>query len=203
MAIGMILLLIVSILVLIGAAQRVLDRMRLSDRAALIIVAVIFVGGLLPNIALGDVEINIGGALAPFGVCVYLLIGAQSNIERVRALAGALITGGAVYALGALLPDEPEAMWIDPNYLYGIAGGIIAYILGRSRRSAFICGVLGVLLADIAVGIVNAARGVRQTLVLGGAGAVDTVVISGILAVLLCELVGEVIERMARRRQTA
>ena len=50
-----------------------------------------------------------------------------------------------------------------------LAGGAAAYLLGRSRRAAFICGVMGVLLADIAVGIGNWARGVDQTLVLGGA----------------------------------
>ena len=40
-----------------------------------------------------------------------------------------------------------------------------------------------------------------QTLSLGGAGAYDAVVISGILAVLLSELIGEIAERMARGRR--
>ena len=79
-----------------------------------------------------------------------------------------------------------------------MAGGITAYLLGRSRRAAFICGVMGVLLADIAVGIVNWSRGVDQTLRLGGAGALDTVVISGLIAVLLAEFVGEILERWVR-----
>ena len=89
-------------------------------------------------------------------------------------------------------------MVLDPNYTYGIAGGIVAYILGRSRRAAFICGTLGVILADIAVAVINWQNGVSSTLRLGSAGMMDTVVISGILAVLLAELMGELIERMAR-----
>ena len=91
-------------------------------------------------------------------------------------------------------------MLVDPLYLYGLAAGLVAYLLGRSRRAAFICGVLGVVLADTAVALVNWSRGVDQTLVLGGAGAMDTVVIAGLLAVLLAEFVGEVTERAVRMR---
>ena len=203
MAVGLILLSVVSALVLLGVAQRVLDRMQLSDRAALVIAVLIFVGGLLPEIRLGRVAVNIGGALAPLGVCVWLLVKTDTNKERIRALAGSALTGLAVFLLGRLLPAEPEKMAIDPNYLYGLAGGAIAYVLSRSRRGAFICGVLGVLLADIAVAVVNWANGIDAVLVLGGAGAMDTVVISGLLAVLLAEGVGELRERMSRQNREA
>lgn len=198
MAVGLILLSAVSVLVLLGVAQRVLDRMQLSDRAALVIAGAIFLGGLLPDIRLGNAAVNLGGALVPLGVCVWLLIKTDTNKERYRALAGGALTGLAVYLLGRLLPAEPENMVIDPHYLYGVAGGVIAYLLGRSRRAAFICGVLGVLLADIAVAVINWANGVNAMLVLGGAGAMDTVVISGLLAVLIAEAVGEIRERMSR-----
>ena len=72
----------------------------------------------------------------------------------------------------------------------GIIAGLMAYVLGRSRRGAFICGVLGVLFADIIVAIVNSARGISQTLVLGGAGVFDAAVISGLIGVILAELIG-------------
>ena len=198
MSVGLILLAAASVLVLFGVAQRVLDRMQLTDRAALIIAALIFFGGLAPDIRLGRVAVNLGGAVAPLGVCVYLLIQTDTKAEVGRALLGSVLTGLAVYALGRLLPAEPEKFIIDPHYLYGIAGGAIAYLLGRSRRAAFICGVLGVVLADTAVAVINWANGISATLVLGGAGAMDTIVISGLLAVLLSELAGEIIERMAR-----
>ncbi len=198
MSLGMIVLAIFSVLVLFGVGQRVLDKMHLTDRAALIIMALIFFGGLIPDIVVGQVSVNVGGALVPLGVSVYLLIRADTKKEVARALIGSAVTAGAVYLLSMVMPDEPEQIVIDPNYVYGLVGGIVAYLLGRSRRSAFICGVLGVLLADIAVGVVNWARGVNQMLYLGSAGGMDVVVISGFLAVLLSELVGEILERMAR-----
>lgn len=201
MSISLILLAIVTALVLFGTAQRVLDRMQLSDRAALLIAAAIFFGGLLPDIRLGSVIFNIGGFLVPLGVCIWLLIKTDTRKEMRRAILGSVLTAAIVFALGRLMPSEPEQIVLDPNYAYGIAGGIVAYALGRSRRAAFICGVLGVVLADIATAAINWSQGIRSTLMLGVAGAMDTVVISGLLAVLLAEFVGEILERMARPRQ--
>ena len=198
MSAGLILLAAVSALVLFGVAQRVLDRMQLTDRAALLIAALIFFGGLMPDIRIGQVAVNLGGAVVPLVVCVWLLVKTDTRQEVGRALWGSALTAVAVYALGRLLPAEPEQTVIDPHYLYGLAGGAVAYLLGRSRRAAFICGVLGVILADTAVAVINWRNGIETTLRLGAAGAMDTVVISGLLAVLLSELVGELLERAAR-----
>lgn len=198
MSIGMILLTVVAVLVFFGVTQRVLDKLHLSDRAALLLIALMFFGTLIPNIVIGNVSVSPGGALIPLGVCVYLLIRAGTAKERIRSLIGAVVTGGIIYALSALMPNEPERIIIDPMYLYGLVGGVVAYILGRSRRGAFICGVLGVMLADIAVAVVNWTSGVNQTLVLGGAGVFDAIIISGILGVALSELIGEIIERFVR-----
>jgi len=201
MSIGLILLAIVSALVLFGVAQRVLDKMQLSDRAALIIAAAVFFGGLAPDIRIGQVSLNLGGAVIPLGVCIWLLIKTDTKKEFWRAVLGSVLTGGLVFLLGRVMPNEPEQITVDPNYVYGLVGGIVAYLLGRSRRAAFICGVLGVILADVAVAVVNWAGGIRQTLYLGSAGAMDVVVISGLTAVLLSEFVGEIIERMVRRHR--
>lgn len=198
MSVGMILLTVVAILVFFGVAQRVLDKLRLTDRAALVLIALMFFGTLIPNISVGRVSFSIGGAVIPAGICIYLLIRADSAKERIRAILGSLITAGIIYAISHFMPAEPERILIDPMYLNGLAGGMIAYLLGRSRRGAFICGVLGVLWADTAVALVNWNRGVQQPLVLGGAGVFDAAVISGLLGVILAELVGEIMERLSR-----
>ena len=187
MSLGMILLVVLALLILFGVLQRVLDRMALTDRQALLLVALIFVGGWLPDIRLGMVSVNIGGALVPLGVCVYLFFHAGTGKERIRCLVASV-----------LFPADPVAMPFDPMVLYGLCGGVIAWLTGRSRRSAFIAGVLGMILADTAIGVVNWMRGVQQILYLGGAGALDAVVLSGVTAVMLCELFGEIMERMAR-----
>lgn len=198
MSLGLVLLTAVAVLVFFGVIQRVLDKMHLTDREALVITALMFFGTLIPNLSLGRVEINLGGGLIPVGVCIYLLFKADEGREVVRTLAGAALTAAAVYLLGRWMPDEPEAISFDPNYVYGLIGGLIAYLLGRSRRGAFICGVMGILLADTAVAWMNWQSGLNQPLILGGGGVMDAMVISGVLAVLLAEGVGELTERMTR-----
>ena len=202
MSIGMILLIVVAVLVLFGVAQRVLDGMRLTDRGALAVLAAMFIGGLIPSIRFTDsISVNIGGAIIPFILCVYLFVKAGTAWEKWRTVIGVIVTTGAVYALSRLLPAEPEAMLFDSNYIYGIVGGVVAYILGRSRRGAFVCGVMGVLLADITTAIVMASQSTRYSLNLGGAGFFDVVMLSGILAVLLAEMFGELIEKVSRSRK--
>lgn len=203
MSVGMILLTIVAILVFFGVAQRVLDKMHLSDKMALLLIALMFFGTLIPDITLGLFSFNLGGFVIPVGVCIYLLIKADTGKERIRALVGAVVTGAIIYALSALLPAEPERMAIDPIYLYGVVGGLVAYLLGRSRRGAFICGVLGLMLSDVAQAIVNWSNGLDQPLTLGGGGVFDAMIFSGILGVLLCELIGEILERISRGKEPA
>ena len=117
-------------------------------------------------------------------------------MEKARAAIAAILSGLGVYLAGRYMPSEPETIIIDPNYAYGIIAGVIGYLFGRSRRASFIAGVLGVILADLAQAIENILLGIPTRIRLGGAGAVDTVVIAGFLAVILAEVVGELRERI-------
>lgn len=202
MSVGTLLLLLAGLLVLFGAGQRVLDRMRLTDRQAIAFIVAIIAGGFIPDIPVTDgFAFNLGGALIPLVLCAWLFFKADTTAERVRSVIAPIVTAVAVYALGRALPEEPEAMVVDPNYVYGVAAGVVAWLFGRSRRCAFISGVVGVTLANVAAWLTVRAAGVDQRLVLGGAGAYDVIVISGLLAVLLAELIGEVTERITRGRR--
>lgn len=203
MSFGMIALLVLSLLTLFGLGQRVLDRLHLSDRTALFAMAAIFVGGLIPPIPIGLVRLGIGGCLVPVALCVWTLVRAGSGKERARALIGSVLTGAAVWLILRLMPAEPEKIVIDPLYIGGIVAGLIAWALGRSRRGAFVCAVLGVLLADTASAVQALAAGADAPVRLGTGGALDAVVISAIIAVLLAELVGEAVERLSRRKEGA
>lgn len=204
MSIGMILLIVLSLLILFGALQRVLDRMALSDRQALVCIAAIFIGGWLPELSFGLISLNLGGAVVPLIVCVYLFLNAGTAKEKVRSVAASILTAASIFAITLIFPADPLAMpMIDPMLLYGVAGGMIAWLLGRSRRSAFIAGVAGVLLADILSGVRLWMRGVNQVIHLGGAGALDAVVIAGVSGVLMCELFGEIIERIRTGKANA
>ena len=201
MSAGTTLLTIAAILVFCGLMQRVLDRMYLTDRQALLIIGTMLIGTLLPNLPFGVVSINLGGAVIPLGICVFLFCKADESRERIRAVIGTLITAIGILLLSTLLPAEPEGLLVDPMWLYGLCGGVLAWLIGRSRRNAFICGIAGVLVADLITGIYALLEGYSVQLVLGGGGIADAAVISGVVSVLLCELLGETIERIIRHYQ--
>ena len=199
MTIGMSILIVVAILILLGVGQRVLDRMRLNDKLALLFIALIIGLGFVPDIRVTDVfAFNLGGAVVPLALCIYLFVKADTAWERWRSILASIVTGAAIFAIGMFAPDEPETITVDPILLYGLAAGLIAYVFGRSRRCAFIAGVIGTMLSDTANAIYVWSQGVPQDFVLGGAGAMSSIVIAGIVAVLLAELLGEIIERMKR-----
>ena len=54
MPLGLTLLIAATILVFFGVGQRLLDRMRLSDKAAVLFMIAIFIGSLIPDIPLGE-----------------------------------------------------------------------------------------------------------------------------------------------------
>ena len=201
MTIGLILLTATGLLILFGAGQRVLDRLCLTDTQAIVFIVLIIAGGFAPDIPVTDrFSFNIGGALIPLILCLWLWARAGSAYERARCLVASAITGIAVFLLGRYMPADPQALPIEPMYAYGIAAGLIAWVLGRSRRGAFIAGTLGVMSANVGSWLFARSHGADQSLSLGGAGGYDAIVIAGLLAVLVSELVGELVERARRGR---
>ncbi|MGI6574615.1 MAG: DUF1614 domain-containing protein [bacterium] len=198
MPIGMITLLVVTVLVYFGVAERVLDRMGLTDRIALLFIAAMFFGSFLPDIKLTDtLGINIGGGVIPIVLAIYLLARADTSGEKIRAVLATLITSVAIYGTMKILPVEPTFnAFLDPMYIFALMAGAIAYLSGRSRRTAFIAGTMGIVLTDIFSRIETTLIGGRGSTVIGGAGIFDAVVLSGIIAVGLAEIVGETREHL-------
>lgn len=192
---GLIALLAISILIYFGVAHRVLDRLRMTDKAALAVIAAIIIGSFI-DIPLGArLTVNLGGLVA-VGLAVYILAGAGTNYEKIRAIIAAAVTALVLFLAGRFLGAQPEQIFIDPIYIYPLTAGIVGYLAGRSRRGAFFAAVIGVLALDVGQYIYLLTNGVRGTVALGGAGAFDSLILAGILAVLLAELVGETLERI-------
>lgn len=193
--IGIIALLIISVLIYFGMAQRVLDRLRLSDKAALGIIAALIVGGFI-NIPLPrgprlEASLNVGGGLVPLLLSGYLIMTSGSAKEKLRAFFGIVATAVAVYLTGKLVGADPETMFVDPLYIYPLVGGVVAYLTGRSRRSAFVAGTMGILLVDLITYFYLLSTRTPGSVLIGGGGAFDAIVIAGLLAVLLAEFIGE------------
>lgn len=192
---GLIALVVVSILIYFGVAHRVLDRLRMTDKAALGVIAAIIVGSFIDIPVSSRVTINLGGTIA-VGLAIYILVGAGTAYEKLRAIVAAVVTGLVLFLAGRYLGAQPEQIFIDPIYIYPITAGIVGYLAGRSRRGAFFAAVMGVLSLDVTQYIYLVTNNVRGTVAIGGAGAFDSLILAGILAVLLAEVIGETLERI-------
>lgn len=201
MPVGTALLLVIAALIYFGIGQRLLDRMRLTDTQALIIIA-LMIGGSFVTLPLRtgrtSVGINLGGGLVPLGLVAYLLIKADTAKERIRAIVAALVTGGIIYGVSQLTDFDPSspALFIDPLWLFSIVAGIVGYLAGRSRRASFIAGVLGLFVVDVIHFTQALLANMATRVVLGGAGVFDAMIVAGLIAVGLAEFVGETRERI-------
>jgi uncharacterized membrane protein len=195
-----ILILLLAIIYL-GLLERVLERMRLTRKQALIILLAMVLGSGLPVIPLfAGLRVNLGGMLVPLGVVVYLIITADERQEKVRSFIAIAVTIILVWFIDRLLPLEPGLFFldIDPLYLPALVAAAAAYVMGRSRRASFIGAFMGVLFIDLIAWGENMVRGFREvTVILGGGGVFGAAVLSGVLAVLLAEAVGEIRERLS------
>ncbi|MDD3895103.1 MAG: DUF1614 domain-containing protein, partial [Syntrophomonadaceae bacterium] len=122
--------------------------------------------------------------------------------EKTRALIAAVITAMVLFLAARFLGAEPEDIFIDPIYIYPLVAGVVGYLAGRSRRGAFFAAVIGVLSVDVTQFIWLNRTGLQGTVAIGGGGAFDSLVVAGILAVLLAETIGEVLERISGGPQT-
>ncbi|HHX74475.1 MAG TPA: DUF1614 domain-containing protein [Firmicutes bacterium] len=198
--IGILALIAVTALVYLGLLHRVLDRMRLTKIQALIILLAMLGAGFLPNIHLyGGLSLNIGGALIPVAIAIYLIVTADEAEERRRALLTSGVVAAVVYLSDKIFALEPTSSFfiIDPLFVPAIVAAVTAYLLGRSRRSAFIGGILGVILTDLLAWIENQwLYQLHVPIVLGSTGVFGASVIAGLGAVLLAEAAGEILERL-------
>ncbi|HHT72592.1 MAG: DUF1614 domain-containing protein [Firmicutes bacterium] len=198
---GMTILVVVAALIYFGVAQRMLDKMRLTDTQALLFIGLMVAGSFITIPLLSgrtSISLNIGGSLVPLGIVIYLLTTADSAYERVRALIASVVSAAIIFGIAQYTDFDPSSgTFIDPLWLFSIISGIVGYLAGRSRRAAFIAGVLGILLTDLVHAVRAWLANMNTRTAIGGAGVFDAMIVAGIIAVALAEIVGETRERLS------
>jgi uncharacterized membrane protein len=195
-------LILLLVLIYLGFLERVLERMRLTRKQAIFILLAMLLGSGLPAILLAEgLKVNLGGMAIPLIIVIYLVVTADDKTERSRVLIATAVTVIAVFFTDRLFTQDPDEFFlnIDPLYFPALVAAIVAYTLGRSRRASFISAFLGVLFVDLIAWGENLLRGFKNiTVILGGGGVFGAAALSGMLAVLLAEIVGEIRERLHR-----
>ncbi|HOP73752.1 MAG TPA: DUF1614 domain-containing protein [Bacillota bacterium] len=190
---GIVLLVIVSVLIFLGLAHQVLDRLYLSDKGGLLVIGAMVVGSFIdiPIWRNPQISLNVGGGIIPLALAIYVLTKAGSAKEWTRSIIGIVVTTGIIYGVSKLYKFDIHQGVIEPQYLWAIIAAIVAYVIGRSRRLAFIVSTLSLLFMDVVRIIEVSILNINSPTRIGGAGAFDTIIIAGVLAVLLAEIIGE------------
>jgi uncharacterized membrane protein len=130
------------------------------------------------------IAINVGGAVIPTLVSLYLLA------ARGLWLRGIVATAAVALILHWLATPEPGVGIAVPVFLPALATAVVALLLSRENAAplAYIAGSMGTLIgADLTN--LDKVRGLGAPVAsIGGAGTFDGIFLTGILAVLLASL---------------
>jgi uncharacterized membrane protein len=127
------------------------------------------------------VALNVGGALIPILVSLYLLIRTRMVV---RMLIGTAIVAAVVHALARVVPGAGIAvpMLVPPIVAAGVA---LLLAFRRAPPVAYVAGSMGTLIGADIMNLGQIARLGAPVVSIGGAGTFDGVFLTGILAGLL------------------
>jgi uncharacterized membrane protein len=127
------------------------------------------------------IAVNVGGALIPALLSIYLLVHVGGWLGACFATA---IVAAIVHYLAQPVPGVGIAV---PGLLPGILAAILAVLFDRSRAAAvaYVAGTMGCLLGADIMNLAIISQMHAPIASIGGAGTFDGVFASGIIAVLL------------------
>jgi len=144
----------------------------------------------IPKVEYGEaitvVAVNVGGALIPTAVSIYLLSkSAPSTI--ILSLIGVVAVALVTHAVARPVKGVGIA---TPAFIPPIAAAVAALILSpaQPRTIAYVAGVLGTLIGADLLNLRKIPKLGAPVASIGGAGTFDGVFLSGIIAVLLAGL---------------
>ncbi len=127
------------------------------------------------------VALNVGGAIVPTILSLYLVV---KNQIYIPAIAGTAFVAAVVHLLAELVPGMGIAV---PIIVPPIVSAVVAMILSRHYAAplAYVSGCLGTLIGADLLNLSLLADSGASVVSIGGAGTFDGVFLTGILAVLL------------------
>ena len=139
-----------------------------------------FLGIRIPQVSQRVIAVNVGGAVLPVMLSIYLMDKAPLNL----IFTGTLITSVAAYLLSKPVKGVGIVM---PAFVPPIIAAITALMLTReyAPQVAYISGVLGTLIGADLIRLPQIRNLQAQFLSIGGAGVFDGIYLVGLVSVLL------------------
>ncbi|MDH5179634.1 MAG: DUF1614 domain-containing protein [Gammaproteobacteria bacterium] len=142
----------------------------------------LLLGRPLPYTGKTIIAINMGGALIPILVSIYLI--RLHQISFPVFLSAIFIVSGICYTFSRPIPGLGIGM---PVFIAPISAALTAILLApeQSASLAYVCGTIGVLIGADLLRLNNIRDLGAPVAAIGGAGTFDGIFITGIVAVLL------------------
>lgn len=134
------------------------------------------------------IAVNVGGAVVPFLVSVYLVV------KNRLYLTGLIAVGIVTFAVHRMAHPVPGVGIAEPVFIPPLIAAAAALVLVRRRAAplAYVAGSLGTLIGADLLNL-DAVRGLGAPVAsIGGAGKFDGIFLTGLIAVLLASLVRQV-----------
>lgn len=127
------------------------------------------------------IAVNVGGALIPAAICLFLLF---TNKVLLSAAAATAVVAAVVYHFSRIVPGVGIAV---PTLIPGVLAAGAAYVFNRRQAPivAYIAGTMGCLLGADIMNLALMPSLSAPVASIGGAGTFDGVFVSGVIAVLL------------------
>lgn len=201
MIIGLILLAIVAVMIFFGLTGRFFRKIGVANWLAFIFLLALVVGAVVPSIKIaGVLEINVGGFIIPFILSIIMMFMIGWNLGLVRAILSSLAVASVAVGTRMLIMPSSMGMQILAAVIIGILGGLVAFVIGKSRLVTLESAIGGVVLGDIIISVLySVVTGTTAgSLRLGVFGTFDAFVISGVVAIMLVEIVDMVRTKSSR-----
>ena len=133
------------------------------------------------------IAVNLGGALIPVAVSIYLLATHPGSL-LLYALAATLVTSVLIHLVARRVPGVGI---VTPALLPPLFAATASYILAPSSPAivAYVSGTLGTLIGADLTNLRDADHSAATMESIGGAGTFDGVFLTGIVAVILAALI--------------
>jgi uncharacterized membrane protein len=127
------------------------------------------------------IAINVGGALVPVLLSLYLFL--RSNV-RGRMLLGVAIVAAIVHSLAQIVPGVGIAV---PMFVPPVAAALVSVVLAfrRAPPVAYVSGSMGALIGGDLMNLPRIGDLAAPVVSIGGAGTFDGVFLTGLIAGLL------------------
>lgn len=191
-----------AVLLLFGAGEKTAKRLGLNKTLAILLLLVTAAGLLIPDIRIGDaLVVNLGGFLFPLIIAVYIFAKARPG-QIGHGLICAIAVTAVMLAASYFISPVPEGIIAEPGLLYGVIAGLTAFIVGFNSVSALGGLLSGLVLWDIALGLLyRYYYGLNVPVELGMYSFGDTLALAFIICAFLSSLTAEREQKKARDSQ--